>query len=86
MPGAASAADGVDENHGVGVFEIRQQRQAERAAVEHAHAVGRNVAIVEQRHGRAADAVVLEQEVAEAEHEQRRRVHSSTWPCRLMKR
>jgi hypothetical protein len=59
----------IDEDDRVGVLEVREERQAERATVKHTDAIGGLVAIQQMRHGHGADAIVAEQHVAQAQHE-----------------
>ena len=69
--GRAVAADGVDQNDGLGILQIGQQRQAEGSAVEDLDPLGGLVALIQQVYGHRPQAIVAEQEVAETEDEQR---------------
>ena len=80
MPGRPVGRDGVDEDRPLGVFEVGQQREAERAAVEHLHAVGNRAGLGNPLRRQGAEPVVAAQQVAEAQDEQARTaIHAC--PC-----
>jgi hypothetical protein len=75
-PGRGVVADGVDEDGVLGVLDVRQEREAERAAVEDQRLVGRLPVAVEPGDGGCAQAVVAAEEIAEAG-----RAGGRAYPC-----
>jgi hypothetical protein len=69
--GGRVGADGVDEDGGVGLFEIRQEREAERPAVQDLDLGRPFERSIEGAHRDRSQPVVAAQDIAEPEDQQR---------------